>query len=210
MDEERQRLLAEASRPPGGPSFIGSVTGSPACAEICYNLNTMTDPPFLKLVEPNSNPPDSEEFIPLPHFPWDVRPSHLPLDVEEVATALYLAQGLVARAAERLKVEPLRVVRAISRQRRLSGLHNELASFLNDKVHEEYVSAFKASDDRRREWASSKVSQTKQFQGHPLAPNSNVTTPLAALGGLAGHADCDQLGGSRRRPVIDHEPAEDS
>jgi hypothetical protein len=143
----------------------------------------MTEPQnHLKLVDPSTNPPDDAEFIPLPFYPWEVRPSHLPLDVEEVATALYLTGGLLARAAERLKTEPLKVVRAIARSARLQRLHAELSSLLNDKVHEEYVKAFQSEDDRRREWASSKVSQTKGFQSHPLAPNSQVSPQLAMTG----------------------------
>ena len=60
-------------------------------------------------------------------------------------------------------------------------MHAELASLLNDKVHEEYVNAFAGEDARRREWAASKVSQTKQFQVHPLAPNTNVAPTLSLL-----------------------------
>ena len=135
-------------------------------------------PPYLNLVEPNASSEIDQEFVPLPYFPWDKRPSHLPVDIEEAATALYLSEGLIGRAAERLKVEPLKLARIISRSARLTRLHAELASLLNDKVHEEYKRAFDSDDDRRREWASSKVAQTKQFQAHPLAPNTNVPQGL--------------------------------
>ena len=166
----------------------------------------MTEPQnHLKLVDPSTNPPDDAEFIPLPFYPWASRPSHLPLDVEEVATALYLAGGLIGRAAERLKVEPLKVVRAIARSPRLVRLHNELASLLNDKVHEEYVRAFEDADSRRREWAAAKVAQTKQFQNHPLAPNSNLA-PSPVVGGSGGPM---RIVISWEDPlVIDHEQAE--
>ena len=83
-----------------------------------------------------------QEFLPLPYYSWDRRPAHLALDIEEAATSLYLAEGVIGRAAERLKVEPLKLVRVISRSPRLTRLHAELASLLNDKVHEEYVKAF--------------------------------------------------------------------
>ena len=139
----------------------------------------MTEPPKLKLVDHPALPPDESEFLPLPYYPWPSRPSHLPLDVEEVATALYLAEGVIRRAADRLKVEPLKVVRSIARSARLQRLHSELVSLLNDKVHEEYVRAFADEDSRRREWAASKVASTKQFQSHPLAPNSNVAPTLS-------------------------------
>ena len=140
----------------------------------------MENPPnHLKLVDQSTNPLDTDaEFQPLPYYPWDRRPSHLPVDIEEAATALYLTGGLIGQAAERLKVEPLKLARMISRSARLTRLHQELASLLNDKVHEEYKRAFEGDDDRRREWASSKVSQTKQFQSHPLAPNTNAPQGL--------------------------------
>ena len=34
-----------------------------------------------------------EEFLPLPYYPYESRPSHIPLEVEEAATALYLHDG---------------------------------------------------------------------------------------------------------------------
>jgi hypothetical protein len=107
------------------------------------------------------------------------------LEEDEVATALYLADGELAVAAERLRVDSLRLIRAVNRSERLRRLHAELASLLNDKVLREYKRAFESDDDRRREWAASKVSQTKQFQSHPLAPNTNVPAQLGLVGGPA-------------------------
>ncbi len=125
------------------------------------------------------------EFLPLPYYPWDRRPSHQRIEEDEAATALYLAEGVIAQAAERLRVEPLRLTRAISRSPKLRKLHEELVSLLNDKVHAEYLKAFLSDDDRRREWAAAKLAQTKQFQAHPLAPNTNVPAQLAVAGGPA-------------------------
>jgi hypothetical protein len=59
--------------------------------------------------------PTPEEFLPLPYFPWISRPDNLPLDVDEVATALYLARGRLGEAAERLKVDQVRLKKAIRR-----------------------------------------------------------------------------------------------
>jgi hypothetical protein len=119
------------------------------------------------------------EFLPLPYMPWDRRPSHLRLEDDEVATALYLSAGELAVAAEKLRVDPLRIIRAVNRSPRLQRLHSELASLLNDKVMREYIRAFASDDDRRREWAASKVSQTKQFQTHPLAPNNQNASTIS-------------------------------
>ena len=124
-------------------------------------------------------------FCLCPYYPYDRRPSTTPIDVEECATALYLAEGEIALAAQTLKVEPLRLVRVIRRSPRLTRLHQELVSLLNDKVHHEYARAFRDEDDRRREWAASKVSQTRQFQDHPLAPTTQSASPTLALGGPA-------------------------
>ena len=66
----------------------------------------------------------------------------LPVDIEEAATALYLAEGIIGRAAERLKVEPLEAGADHIQIPRLTRLHAELASLLNDRVHEEYKRAF--------------------------------------------------------------------
>jgi hypothetical protein len=133
----------------------------------------------------SSSDNESGEFLPLPYYGWDRRPTHIPLDVDECATALYLENGVVERAAGRLKCEPLKLVRAINRSPRLQRLHAELVSLLNDKVHQEYLNAFQSEDDRRREWAAAKVANTKQFQSHPLAPNANsasvsIPSPAAA------------------------------
>ena len=131
------------------------------------------DKTHLRLVDGSTSSDIEAEFQPLPHYPWARRPPHLPIDIEEAATALYLCEGVIARAAERLKVEPLKLTRQIARSPRLTRLHAELVALLNDKVHEEYLAAFKDEDSRRREWAASKVAQTKGFQSHPLAPNAN-------------------------------------
>ena len=120
-----------------------------------------------------------EEFLPLPYYSWAVRPVHLVLDIEECATALYLSRGVVSAAAERLKVEPLKLQRVINRSPRLVRLHAELVALLNDDVHKEVVRAFGDEDARRREWGAAKVINSRQFQGHPLAPNSNVAPTLS-------------------------------
>jgi hypothetical protein len=123
-----------------------------------------------------------EEFLPLPHFLYDERPSTVPLEIEECATALYLNAGDTDEAATRLKVHPLRLQRVIDRSPRLQRLHRELAALMNNRVLKEYRRAFDAEDDRRREWASSKLAATAQFQSHPLAPVSQSSPQLTLAG----------------------------
>jgi hypothetical protein len=75
-----------------------------------------------------SRRPQASEFFPLPYFPWLERPHSSPLDVEESATALFLSDGDIKKAAERLKVTPDRLRRAISKSLRLERLRERLSS----------------------------------------------------------------------------------
>jgi hypothetical protein len=72
--------------------------------------------------------PSPEEFFPLPWFPWESRPETLPLDQEEVATALFLKNGDINRAAERLRVTPARLNKCIRKSPRLIRLQARLTA----------------------------------------------------------------------------------
>ena len=67
-----------------------------------------------------------EEFVQLPFFPWASRPESYPLDVEEIATALYLENGNVHAAAALLKVTPARLMKVVRRSPRLQRLRAQL------------------------------------------------------------------------------------
>ena len=66
------------------------------------------------------------EFETLPFYPWISRPETLPLDDDECATALFIAKGDISAAAERLKVVPSLLNRAIRKSRRLQRLRDDL------------------------------------------------------------------------------------
>ena len=72
--------------------------------------------------------PDASEFVCLPYFPWLERPEHLPLEVDEIATALFLAHGNVAGAAELLKVTQPRLKRSIRKSFYLQRLISRLGA----------------------------------------------------------------------------------
>ena len=69
-----------------------------------------------------SNRHEPTVFVPLPFFGWPERPLSLPLDVEECATALYLAPGDVGASAALLKVSPARLNRVVRTSPRLMRL----------------------------------------------------------------------------------------
>ena len=63
--------------------------------------------------------PHPGEFVQLPYGPWDSRPETLPLDVDESATALYLANGDVKGAARLLKVTEWQLKKLIRKHHKL-------------------------------------------------------------------------------------------
>ena len=70
--------------------------------------------------------PDASEFLPLPFFPQENRPG--PIDLEDAATALFLSNGDINRAAERLRVTPARLNKCIRKSPRLTRLQARLTS----------------------------------------------------------------------------------
>jgi hypothetical protein len=70
--------------------------------------------------------PSPDEFLPLPYFPWLSRPTTVPLDVEEAATAIYLAKGDIGAAAGLLKVRVATLNRLVRRCPRLQRLRDDL------------------------------------------------------------------------------------
>jgi hypothetical protein len=70
--------------------------------------------------------PSPDEFVPLPWFPWDSRPDTVPLDTDEIATALYLANGDLQAAAALLKVTVAQLKKPIRKTPRLQQLIERL------------------------------------------------------------------------------------
>jgi hypothetical protein len=63
--------------------------------------------------------PSQDEFAPLPYFNWDSRPDTVPLDTDECATALFLANGDVKGAADLLKVTVRQLQKLVRKVHRL-------------------------------------------------------------------------------------------
>lgn len=124
-----------------------------------------------------------EEFLPLPFFPYEERPAHVPVDVEEAATALYLDKGVVGDAAQRLRIPELKLQRIIDRSPRLTRLHKELVALLNDKVLKQVITAFDDPENRRKEWAAAQVIRSDSFKSHPLAPSRDSSQPTLNIAG---------------------------
>ena len=65
---------------------------------------------------------DPREFEPLAYFPWDARPASVPLTYDEAATAIFLAEGDLNRAAKLLKVRLSQHNRLVKQSPRLQRL----------------------------------------------------------------------------------------
>jgi hypothetical protein len=122
----------------------------------------------LTLVDPGND----DEFIPLPIYPWDERPRTLPLDHDECATAIHLAHGELVRAAALIKVPLHRLTRLVKQSPRLQRIHTESfeAALIRAAAVPIDTLFDPASDQRAKEWASTKVLQSRLAQGHPLSP----------------------------------------
>jgi hypothetical protein len=136
-------------------------------------LNYMADKSHLTLVdERTSRPIEDAEFLPLPFYPWELRPWNLPIDADEGATALFLAHGSVARAASLLKVPIVRLNRLIRAHPRLQRVRDELLEAVLDRADSVVIDTLfdDNADARRLEWASKDIRSSKLAAGRALSP----------------------------------------
>lgn len=131
---------------------------------------TETKPPYLTLVDPQANHDHDEEFLPLPYYPWDERPPTAPLDHDECATAIHLALGNVPHAAAMLRVPLVRLARSIRASPRLQRIQSEHLELNLHKANGEVIAALDSPDNKRREWAATKLLQSRMAVGSPLSP----------------------------------------
>ena len=138
----------------------------------------MSEPPNLRLVTPDDELFDHSEFIPLPHYSWDIRPSTIPLDYDECATALALANGDEFQASQLLKVPLVRFRRSARLHPRLIPLLAELQAAVVARAASIPISTLfdPSADARRLEWASTKILASRAAASHPFSPAPAATT----------------------------------
>jgi hypothetical protein len=140
----------------------------------------MNDHPHLTLVDSNMLSEHDQEFLPLPFYPWTERPSTLPLDADECATAIHLAHGDLPAAASLLKVPIVRLNRSLRASPRLQRILAETTELTIARAAAEYIRALDAPDDRRREWGASKLMASRAASGHPFSPAPPQSAQSAA------------------------------
>jgi hypothetical protein len=155
-----------------------------------------------------------QDLVPLPTMPWSVRPDELPLNVDEVRTAIWLESGNVTKAAKRLKSDPLRVRRFIKQSPRLSAELKEAEEQLLDRAQEVVREALDDTDDasRRDTMAKFVLKELGQERGFGKPTNGGKVTINNKDGGLiqVSWGDGSSVAGPEDNsgPVIDHEAAE--
>jgi hypothetical protein len=105
-------------------------------------------------------------------YPWIERPRTLPIDFDEAATAIHLAHGELIKAAQLLKVGLHRLTRLVKQSPRLQRIHQESFEHALIKAAAVPIDTLfnPEADQRAKEWASTKVLQSRLAMGHPLSP----------------------------------------
>ena len=137
------------------------------------------------------------------------RPSHLPLDPDEVATAIHFAKGDVPAAAMLLKAPHHRVARLIKASPRLTRILLEHIDLQVSRAASEYIRALDSDQDRRREWAAAKIMASRAAQSHPFAPAPPQPSAAAASLTLAQNAAGGRTLTFRWRTDSDDNPPSD-
>jgi hypothetical protein len=174
------------------------------------------DKPHLTLVDSDFVSEHDQEFAPLPYFPWDERPSTLPLDQDECATALHLSQGHLPRAASLLKVPLIRLNRMLKHSPRLQRVFSESAELIVARAFSKYIDALDAEDARRQEWGATKIMQSRAAMGHLFSPAppantaSNIAVNAEARTVTFRWADGQSLSTPEIDPstLVEHDPDE--
>lgn len=92
------------------------------------------------------------DLVPLPTSPWDIRPTELPLDVEECRTAIWRCRGNITKAAELLKVDSKRLRKFVAASRYLTEELEEAGEQLVDLAEDvAYDALTDAQDPGRRD-----------------------------------------------------------
>lgn len=91
-----------------------------------------------------------DDLVPIGTAPWDERPTELPLDVEEVRTALWMNRGNIHKAAELLKISSQRLRRFVNNNEYLKSEQEEAREVLKDLAEENVYDALTDEQDKGR------------------------------------------------------------
>lgn len=125
------------------------------------------------------------DLVPLPTSPWDVRPAELPLEVEEVRTALWRTRGNVSKAAELVKVSSQRLRTFVDKSEYLQRERDEAKEQMLDQAEDNVYEALTDHQDPGRKDSMTRfvLSQVGQSRGYGTKTGGvNVSTPGGGKG----------------------------
>jgi hypothetical protein len=114
------------------------------------------------------------DLSPLPTVPWEERPDHVPLDQEEVRTALWLNDGNVSTAANQLKVTSRRLRAFIGSSPYLLGEAQEAREQLVDRAEDIVREALESEPTRADPMARYVLSSLGRTRGFGTQSNPSL------------------------------------
>lgn len=147
------------------------------------------------------------DLIPLPTQPWAVRPVSIPLDREEVRTALWMAEGNVSEAATILKVSSLRLRTFIRGSEYLQRELNEFKERLSDRA-EQVVGEALNDPERCDPMARFILNSIAKDRGWGTASKAGVNINTAGGSVLISWADGSTFAATDDPPMKDITPQE--
>jgi hypothetical protein len=123
-------------------------------------------------------PPD---LVAIPTQPWDERPAELPLDAEEVRTALWLNKGNISLAANQLKVSSSRLRNFVHAKPRLLAEQREAREQLADRAEQIVDEALNdPADAGRRDGMAKFILNSEMARGRGLSARPSPTVNVSA------------------------------
>lgn len=120
----------------------------------------------------------------LPAYPWQTRPVDEPLTAEEVCEALWVAEGDVRVASQRLRVGSLVLRKFIERSTRARAIIRECDACLSDEAAATLRSALRDEDARRQDWAVRYILNSRNAKDKGWSSTDDASTHLNQQGPL--------------------------
>lgn len=145
------------------------------------------------------------DLIPLPTMPWAERPEALPLEVEEVRTAIWKARGNVTVAAELMKVPSRRLRTFINASAYLSMEQKESLEQLKDIAEDVVYDALTDDEDKQRQDTMARFVLTGPGKDRGWGTGSGPGINIKAKGNIIiSWGDGSQITGTDDAKVIEH------
>lgn len=151
-----------------------------------------------------------QDLVPLPTQPWDERPEDIPLDIEEVRTALWRHRGNISDAARVLKVKSGRLRNFVKKSPYLSREQEEAREMLADLAESVAYEALTDEDPARKDSMArfvlnSRIGRERGY-GTGAGASVNIKGPSGSRLVISWEDGSEVSGNGDDAKVIDQEP----